>query len=76
MIRRHLFIERGGLRFGIFGLLGKEAIFYTSGGAVTFSDAIETAREIATVLRETEKVAVRFGRPYFGFTNPRSTAGL
>jgi 5'-nucleotidase len=58
MIRRYLVIERGGMRFGIFGLLGKEAIFYTSGGAVTFSDAIETAREMVTVLRETEKVDV------------------
>ena len=32
MIRRHLVIERGGIRFGIFGVLGKEAIFYTTGG--------------------------------------------
>jgi 5'-nucleotidase / UDP-sugar diphosphatase len=58
VIRRYLVIERGGIRFGIFGLLGKEAIFYTSGGAVTFPDAIETAREMVTILRETEKVDV------------------
>jgi 5'-nucleotidase len=31
VIRRHLVIERGGIRFGIFGLLGKEAQFYTTG---------------------------------------------
>jgi 5'-nucleotidase/UDP-sugar diphosphatase len=58
VIRRHLVIERGGIRFGIFGVLGKEAIFYTSGGAVSFSDAIETAEEMVKVLRETEKVDV------------------
>ncbi len=59
VIRRHLVIERGGIRFGLFGLLGKEAQFYTTGaGAVTFSDAIETAREMVRVLRETEKVDV------------------
>ena len=58
VIRRHLVIERGGIRFGLFGVLGKEAIFYTSGGAVTFSDAIETAREMVKVLRESEKVDV------------------
>jgi len=59
VIRRHLVIERGGIRFGLFGLLGKEAQFYTTGaGAVTFSDAIETAKEMVTVLRETEKVEV------------------
>ena len=39
VIRRHLVIERGGIRFGIFGVLGKEAQFYTGGaGAVKFSD--------------------------------------
>lgn len=58
-IRRHLVVDRGGLRFGIFGLLGKEAVFYTAGaGAVTFSDAIETAKEMVKLLREQEKVDV------------------
>ena len=59
VVRRYLVIERGGIRFGIVGLLGKEAQFYTGGaGAVTFSDPIETAKEIVKVLRETEKVDV------------------
>jgi 5'-nucleotidase/UDP-sugar diphosphatase len=58
VIRRYVVIERGGLRFGLFGLLGKEALHYTSGGAVTFADPIETAWEMVTVLRETEKVDV------------------
>ncbi len=59
VLRRHLVIERGGIRFGIFGVLGKEAQFYTGGaGAVTFVDAIETAQEMVKVLRETEKVDV------------------
>jgi 5'-nucleotidase / UDP-sugar diphosphatase len=59
VIRRHHVIERGGVRFGVFGVLGKEAQFYTVGaGAVTFPDAIETAREMVKLLRETEKVDV------------------
>ena len=59
VIRRHLVIERGGIRFGIFGVLGKEAIFYTTGGGATsFSDPIETAKEMVKLLRETEKVDV------------------
>lgn len=58
MIRRHLVIERGGLRFGLFGVLGKEAQFYTTGGAVSFFDAIETSKEIVKTLREEEKVDV------------------
>jgi 5'-nucleotidase len=58
-VRRHLVIERGGIRFGLIGLLGNEAQHYTGGaGAVTFSDAIETANEMVKVLRETEKVGV------------------
>ena len=50
VIRRHLVIERGGIRFGVFGVLGKEAIFYTSGGAVSFSDAVEAAQEMVKIL--------------------------
>ncbi len=58
-IRRYLVIERGGMRFGIFGLLGKEAQFYTGGaGAVKFADPVETAKEMVKILRETEKVDV------------------
>jgi len=58
-VRRHLVIERGGIRFGLIGLLGKEAQHYTGGaGAVTFADAIETAKDMVKVLRETEKVDV------------------
>ena len=56
VVRRYVVIERGGIRFGIFGLLGKEAMHYTSGGAATFADPIETAKEIVALLRETEKV--------------------
>ncbi len=59
VLRRHIVIERGGIRFGIFGLLGKEAQFYSAGaGAVKFADPIETAREMVTLLRETEKADV------------------
>ena len=59
VIRRHLVIERGGMRFGLFGVLGKEAISVTVGaGAVKFADPIESAREVVKILRETEKVDV------------------
>ncbi len=58
VIRRYVVIERGGIRFGIFGLLGKEAFIYTNHGAVTFSDPIETAKEMVKSLRDTEKVNV------------------
>ncbi len=68
-ICRHLVIEREGLRFGIFGLLGKEAMFYTSGaGAVTFADTIETATEMVKLLREQEKVDVVICLSHGGLT--------
>jgi 5'-nucleotidase / UDP-sugar diphosphatase len=52
-------IDREGIRFGIFGLLGKEATFYTAGaGAVKFSDAIETAKSIVKILHDSLKVDV------------------
>jgi 5'-nucleotidase/UDP-sugar diphosphatase len=57
-IRRHLVIERGGIRFGVFGLLGNEAAIYTSSGAASFFDPIETAKEMVMMLRESEKVDV------------------
>ncbi len=58
VVRRYMVIERGGIRFGVFGTLGKEAMIYTSGGATTFADPTESAREIVTILREQEKVDV------------------
>jgi 5'-nucleotidase / UDP-sugar diphosphatase len=58
VVRRYTVIARGGIRFGIFGVLGKEAQIYTSGGAATFPDPTESAKEMVKILRETEKVDV------------------
>ncbi len=58
VIRRYTVIERGGLRFGIFGVLGKEAMIYTSGGATSFADPTTAATEVVKILREAEKVDV------------------
>ncbi|MCY2965628.1 MAG: bifunctional UDP-sugar hydrolase/5'-nucleotidase [Planctomycetota bacterium] len=68
-LRRYLVIERGGLRFGILGLLGKEAQFYTSGATpAKFTDPVETAREIVRILREKEKVDVVIALSHGGMT--------
>jgi 5'-nucleotidase/UDP-sugar diphosphatase len=56
LVRRHAVIVRGGLRFGIVGLLGAEASHYT--GGVKFSDAVEAAAAQVKLLREKEKVDV------------------
>ncbi len=68
-LRRYTVIERGGLRFGIFGVLGKEAMFYTGGAApAKFTDPIETAKEMVKILRETEKVDVVIALSHGGMT--------
>ena len=52
LIRRYIVIERDGVRFGIFGVLGKEAVAFTSGaGAVSFDDFIESSKETVEILR-------------------------
>jgi 5'-nucleotidase / UDP-sugar diphosphatase len=52
LIRSHMVLERGGVRFGLFGMMGTDSIQFTiNPGAVTFSDPIETARKMATQLR-------------------------
>jgi 5'-nucleotidase / UDP-sugar diphosphatase len=59
VISEYMVIERGGIRFGIFGVLGKEAIDLTVGaGAVHFDDPIEIASKIVKILREKEKADV------------------
>ena len=51
-IRSHLVIERRGIRFGLFGLMGTDSITFTiNPGALTFPDPIETARNTARQLR-------------------------
>ena len=50
VIRRHLVIERGGIRFGLFGVIGKEAISVTVGaGAVKFALARSPALPVGSV---------------------------
>jgi 5'-nucleotidase len=58
VIRRHVLIERGGLRFGVFGLMGRESMLYTNASAITYPDPIGTAKDMVTLLRETEKVDI------------------
>jgi 5'-nucleotidase len=68
-IRRYTVIVRGGLRFGIFGILGKEAQFYAGGATpAKFSDPVEAAKEMVEILRETEKVDVVIALSHSGMT--------
>ncbi|MEN9974045.1 MAG: hypothetical protein RLZZ282_51 [Verrucomicrobiota bacterium] len=69
VIRRYVVIKRGDLRFGIFGVLGKEAQFYTAGAApAEFTDPIDTAKEMVKILRDQEKVDVVIALSHGGMT--------
>jgi len=58
-IRNYLVVERGGIRFGILGVLGREAAIYSVNAApVTFIDPVEAARATVATLRNTEGVDV------------------
>jgi 5'-nucleotidase len=57
IIRPYVVITRGGIRFGIFGLLGYDAQkFLVEPGALQFDDPIDTARVMASRLRDQERV--------------------
>ena len=74
-IRNYLVIERGGIRFGLFGVLGREAAIYSvSAAPVTFTDPIDAARATVAMLRDTEKVDVVIALSHGGVRrNPDGT---
>ena len=74
-IRNYLVIERGGIRFGILGVLGREAATYSvSAAPVTFTDPVKAARATVAMLRNTEKVDVVIALSHGGVRrNPDGT---
>ena len=74
-IRNYLVIERGGIWFGIFGVLGREAAIYAvSAAPVTFTDPIEAARATVATLRDTENVDIVIAISHGGVrSNPDGT---
>lgn len=52
VIRSHMVLERGGTRFGLFGMMGRDSIQFTvNPGALTFDDPIETAKKMVKKLQ-------------------------
>ena len=57
LVKPYTVLERGGLRIGLFGLLGKRAAQVAPFAApVTFRDPVLAARDMVAILREKEKV--------------------
>lgn len=49
-------IERGGIKIGVFGLMGKDADSNAPMAEVKFTDAIEKAKSVVNILKNEEKV--------------------
>ncbi len=57
IVKPYRVLERGGLRIGLFGLLGKDAAEVAPfASPVSFEDPITTAQKMVKILRESEKV--------------------
>ena len=57
MVKPYVVLEKGGMKIGIFGIIGKDAAEKSPfASPVKFRDPIETSREMVKVLREKEKV--------------------
>ena len=57
MVTPYKVLERGEMKIGVFGILGKDAAEKSPfASPLTFRDPVETSREMVTVLREKEKV--------------------
>ncbi|MET1080736.1 MAG: bifunctional UDP-sugar hydrolase/5'-nucleotidase [Pseudomonas sp.] len=62
-------LERGGIRFGLFGLLGENAVAVSPMiKPLTFADPVETAAAMVKVLREQERVDVVILLSHMGVT--------
>lgn len=58
-VRDYVVIEKNGLRIGIFGIMGKDAVENAPfAKPVTFSDPIETSKRLADVLKNKEKADI------------------
>jgi 5'-nucleotidase/UDP-sugar diphosphatase len=57
MVKPYLVLEKGGMKIGVFGIMGKDAAEKSPfASPVKFRDPIETSQEMVKVLREKEKV--------------------
>ncbi|NEQ42417.1 MAG: bifunctional metallophosphatase/5'-nucleotidase [Leptolyngbya sp. SIOISBB] len=67
VLKPNLIIERGGLRFGLVGIIGYDAFKYAADpGAVTFSDPIETAKAAIQKLKQEDQVDVAIALSHGG----------
>ena len=73
MVKPYVVLERGGIKIGIFGLLGKDAAEKAPfASPVQFRDPVEISREMVKVLREKEKVDMVICLSHSGLSEAKS----
>jgi 5'-nucleotidase/UDP-sugar diphosphatase len=73
MVKSHLVLEKGRMKIGIFGIMGKDAAEKSPfASPVKFRDPIETSREMVKVLREKEKVDMVICLSHSGVSGAKS----
>lgn len=73
MVKPYVVLERGGMKIGVFGLLGKDAAEKAPfASPVQFRDPIEISREMVKVLREKEKVDMVICLSHSGLSEAKS----
>ena len=73
MVKPYVVLEKGGMKIGIFGLMGKDAAEKAPfASPVKFRDPIETSREMVKVLREKEKVDMVIALSHSGLSKDKS----
>lgn len=55
-VRDYIVLERGGVKIGIFGVMGEESESMAPMSGVTFDDEIEQAKRVVKILKEEKKV--------------------
>lgn len=55
-VRDYVVLEKGGVKIGIFGLLGEESASMAPMSEVTFADAVKEAKRVVKLLKEKEEV--------------------
>jgi 5'-nucleotidase len=73
MVKPYIVLEKGGIKIGIFGLMGKDAAEKSPfASPVKFSDPIEISKEMVKVLREKEKVDMVICLSHSGLSKDKS----
>ena len=58
-VKPYVVLQRNGMKIGIFGLLGKDAVEVSPfAKPLTFRDPVETAKDVVAILRNQEKVDI------------------